>query len=152
MIRYSLKCAAGHVFDSWFRDSGAFDALVRAGQVACANCGDTRVEKALMAPSLHADGGEAPAAAPGSGTPTVTNGPLATPATPTERALTKLRQYLSENSDYVGRRFPEEARRMHLGEADARSIWGEATSEEARALAEEGVPVAPLPRLSRRDD
>jgi hypothetical protein len=150
MIRYALKCPSGHVFDAWFRDSGAFETLSAKGRVACAVCGGKPVEKALMAPSLRGEeraGAEEPAAdAPGP------PAPLAEPASPAERALAGLRRYLSETSDYVGRRFADEARRIHLGEAEGRSIWGEATPEDARALHEEGVPVAPLPWLSRRDD
>ena len=146
MIRYALRCPEGHVFDSWFRDSAAFEALSGARRIACVVCGTATVEKALMAPSVRGeDGGKAaePPAAPA---------PIAEPASPAERALAGLRRYLSENSNYVGRTFADEARRIHLGEAEARSIWGEASPEDARALHDEGVPVAPLPWLSRRDD
>jgi hypothetical protein len=145
MICYSLKCPAGHLFDSWFRNSEAFETLAAKGRVACAVCGATPVEKALMAPTVR---GEERAGAEVRQAPA----PLAEPASPAERALAGLRRYLSENSDYVGRRFADEARRIHLGEAEQRSIWGEATPDDARALNEEGVPVAPLPWLSRRDD
>ena len=158
MIRYSLKCADGHVFESWFRDSAAFDALAKAGQVACAVCGDLRVAKAIMAPAVAA----ARASAADVPSPPKPNAPapaapapmpmLSAPASPVERALSELRRHLSENADYVGRRFAEEARRIHVGEADERAIWGEATAEDAQALRDEGVPVAPLPFLSRRDD
>jgi hypothetical protein len=148
MIRYALKCPDGHVFDAWFRDSAAFETLSAGRQVACAVCGATGVEKSLMAPSVRAEergkAGDAPASPPA---------PLSAPASsPQERALAGLRRYLSENSDYVGRAFADEARRIHLGEAEARSIWGEAGLDDARALRDEGVPVAPLPWLSRRDD
>lgn len=151
MIRYALKCPSGHVFDSWFRDSAAFDALSGAGRVACAVCGATPVEKALMAPSVRGEertgkGERAPAdAAPPAA-------PLTESTSPVERVLSELRRYLSETSNYVGDTFAQEARRIHLGEAEARSIWGEASAEDARALKEEGVPVAPLPWLSRRND
>lgn len=177
MIRYSLKCAEGHVFDAWFRSSTDFDALAAERRVTCAICGEARVEKTLMAPSLRGedraperktgpdgggdggpDGGHAvqpqppdpPGSAPASApTPPA---PLSIPATPAERALAGLRRFLSEKADYVGRRFADEARRIHESEVDERPIWGEASPEEARALHEEGVPVAPLPWLSRRDD
>lgn len=69
-----------------------------------------------------------------------------------EQALTELRHYLSTKADYVGRGFADEARRIHLGESDNRTIWGEASPDEAKALTEEGIPVAPLPFLNRRDD
>ena len=153
MIRYSLKCAAGHVFDSWFRDSEACETLVNGRRVACAICGDTDVAKTLMAPAVRgaerADAAEALPETP-SAVPTVA--PLSAPATPAERALAGLRRYLSEHSDYVGGRFAEEARRIHIGEAEKRWIWGEATPDEALELHDEGVPVAPLPWMSRRDD
>jgi hypothetical protein len=145
MIRYALKCSAGHVFDSWFRDSGAFDTLTAEERIACAVCGTTSVEKALMAPSLRSEEPGQPQEAPPPAS-------LAEPRSPGERALAGLRRYLSEHSDYVGPTFADEARRIHLGEAEARSIWGEATPDDARALTDEGVPVAPLPWLSRRDD
>jgi hypothetical protein len=149
MIRYTLKCPSGHVFDSWFRDSAAFDALSAGGRLACAVCGSTPVEKAMMAPSVRAEERRGPAAdAP---VPTAA-ARLAEPASPVERALAELRRHLSETSDYVGNTFADEARRIHLGEAEARSIWGEASAEEAKSLNEEGIPVAPLPWLSRRND
>ena len=149
MIRYALKCPSGHVFESWFRDSAAFDALSSGGRVACAVCGAKPVEKALMAPSLHGEERGGTEAAPAAPAPPA---PLTEPASPVERALAGLRRHLSETSDYVGDTFADEARRIHLGEAEARSIWGEASADDAKALKEEGIPVAPLPWLSRRDD
>jgi hypothetical protein len=151
MIRYALRCSDGHVFDAWFRDSAAFERLSDEGRVACAICGTSGVEKTLMSPSVKGDGrgGAEDRAEPPP--PTQLAGP-ASPASPAEQALAGLRRYLSENSDYVGRTFADEARRIHLGEAEARSIWGEASPEDARALRDEGVPVAPLPWLSHRDD
>jgi hypothetical protein len=148
MIRYALRCPSGHQFDAWFRDSDAFESLSAAGRVACALCGASEIEKALMAPSVR---GEESSGAQDAGNPEP-SAALSEPASPSERALAGLRRYLSTHSDYVGRTFAEEARRIHLGETEARSIWGEATPEDARALREEGVPVAPLPWLSRRDD
>jgi hypothetical protein len=159
MISYSLKCAGGHVFDAWFRDSAAYEALAASHRLACAVCGDPRVEKAMMAPALAGQERPAPPAkerAPQAATPAApVDAPapmLSGPPGPVEKALAQLRRYLGEKADYVGRGFADEARRIHLGEADERAIWGEATREEARALSEEGVPVAPLPFLSRRDD
>jgi hypothetical protein len=156
MISYSLKCAEGHVFDAWFRDSAAYDALAATGRLACAICGDARVDKAMMAPALAGQERPAPAAKEGAPPPAppadAPTSMLSGPPGPLEKALAQLRRHLREKADYVGRGFADEARRIHLGEADERAIWGEATSDEARALREEGVPVAPLPFLSRRDD
>ena len=136
MICYSLRCAEGHAFEAWFRSSGAFEEQRAAGQVSCAVCGSDAVEKAPMAPSLRG-GRDAPA--------------LTGPATPAEAALRKLRRHIERTSDYVGPEFPAEARRIHAGEAEKRSIWGEASREDARALKEEGVPVAPIPWMRRSD-
>jgi hypothetical protein len=134
MIRYALKCPDDHAFESWFQSAEAFDSLRRAGHVACPDCGSHEVEKALMAPQVRA-GREAP---------------LSQPADPREVALAELRRKVEENSDYVGRDFAAEARRIHAGEVPERSIYGEARPEEARALVEDGVPVAPLPFLPAR--
>ena len=142
MIKYALKCSKGHVFESWFKDSGAFETLSKAGQVSCAVCGTAKVEKTIMAPSV-------------SGTKkkdATTDTPLSQPSTPAEAALKELRKHLRDNSDYVGKDFASEARRIHDGEADQRSIWGEATKEDAKSLKEDGIPVAPLPFISRQDD
>ncbi|KIC36473.1 DUF1178 family protein [Leisingera sp. ANG-M7] len=163
MIQYSLKCADGHAFDSWFQSVAAFDKLAAAGMVSCAVCGGTQVTKAIMAPRVRpgrkavSGVGEpepqaAPAAAP-SPAPAVpapvpsASGPgmLSRPSGEVEKALAELRKKVEENSDYVGGNFVREARAMHLGEAPERAIHGEARLEDARELIEEGVPVMPLP-------
>lgn len=157
MIRYNLKCDRGHVFDSWFASAAAFERLEALGQLACAECGSSSVHKALMAPRVRPSR-VAEAAAPGPDTPTAT-GPaapaepaaLSQPRSAREAALAQLRREIEARSEYVGMEFAAEARRMHSGEAPSRSIHGEAALDEARALIEEGVPVAPLPfRPSRQ--
>jgi hypothetical protein len=146
MIRYSLSCARGHSFDSWFQNAAAFDALRAAAQVACPVCGDTAVAKELMAPAVRpARQAEARIAAPAP-----TGGPLSAPQTELEAAIAALRRQIEENSDYVGLNFAAEARRMHAGEVPERPIHGEARPDEAKRLIEEGVPVAPLPFLPQR--
>lgn len=142
MIRYTLRCAAGHGFESWFQSAAAYDRLAEAGRIACAVCGEARVEKALMAPAVAA-APEAPGA-PGA------DRPLSRPASEVEAALAALRRHVEENSDYVGLNFAAEARRMHAGEAPDRAIHGEARIDEAKKLIEEGVPVAPLPFMPAR--
>ena len=140
MIRYTLKCAKDHSFESWFKDSEAFDTLSKARQISCSVCGSTKVEKTIMAPSVSGSSGDEDAA------------PLSTPQNPAEAALVKMRRHLRENSDYVGKEFADEARRIHVGESEARGIWGEATPDDAKALKDEGIPVAPIPWMSRQDD
>lgn len=142
MIRYSLKCAAGHEFEAWFRSSAAFDAQRGAGQVACAVCGTAEVEKAVMAPAVTG-GGARPEAAP---QPNLTK-----PASPAEAMVKQLRRHIETTSDYVGRNFAAEARRIHDGEADKRSIWGEASLSDAKELKDDGIPVAPIPWMRRSD-
>ena len=136
MIRYALKCAQGHAFDSWFASAEAYDRLRGAGHVACAVCGDATIEKALMAPSVGSVG--APEAA---ADPTQERGDNEDLAD----RLAALRRHVEQNADYVGTGFAAEARAIHDGDAPDRPIWGEARLEEAKALVDDGVPVAPLP-------
>lgn len=140
MISYTLKCEAGHSFDSWFQSAAAYDKLMAARQVTCAQCGSHEITKALMAPRLSRAGPEVQAA------PDVGTAPmLSTPATEVQQALAELRRKVEANSDYVGDSFAREARAMHLGEKPARSIYGEARLDQARSLIEDGVPLMPLP-------
>jgi hypothetical protein len=132
MVRYSLSCADGHAFESWFQSATAFDDLAARGLLSCAECGSPKVEKALMAPAVS------------------TRESLSVPRDPREAALAAMRRHVEENSDYVGLSFAAEARRIHEGEAPERNIWGEAKPEEAKALLEEGIPVAPLPFMPKR--
>lgn len=142
MIRYSLRCDSDHDFESWFQSAGAFDSLKAAGHICCAVCGSTVVEKALMAPAVSETRTE-----PGADEAKPV---LSRPDTEIEKAISALRKKVEENADYVGRDFVREARAMHDGEAPNRSIWGEARPDEAKALMEDGVPVAPLPFLPSR--
>lgn len=143
MIRYALRCADGHSFDSWFASSADFDRLSGAGLLGCAVCGGPGVEKELMAPRVQ---GSTAAAAPAE----PARPPLEAPASPAERAFADLRRRIEAASENVGRNFAVEARRIHEGEAPARPIIGEAKPAEARALIEDGIPVAPLPWSRRK--
>ena len=154
MIRYTLKCDHGHTFESWFANSSAYDKQAKRSLIACPVCSSSKVEKAIMAPRLgRSDAIEEPigppAAAPAPATPT----PAAPVAmmSPVERELRsklkELREHIVKNADYVGPRFPEQARKIHYGEVEHRSIYGEATPEEAEELNEEGIAFHPLPVL-----
>lgn len=123
MIRYSLKCSEGHGFESWFQSADAYDALAARGMVSCVVCGETSVEKALMAPKV---------------------GGLAAPASEMEAKVAALRRKVEAEATYVGGRFAEEARAIHDTAGD-KAIYGEANAAEVRALLEDGIPVAPLP-------
>ncbi len=140
MIRYALRCAEGHSFDSWFASGAEFDRLRAAGLLGCAVCGAASVDKDLMAPRVQGSADPSGAAPPS----------LGAPASPAEQALAELRRRIEAASENVGRNFAAEARRIHEGEAPARPIIGEARPAEARALIEDGIPVTPLPWSGRK--
>jgi len=155
MIRYALKCAAGHGFESWFASADAYDKLAQAGMISCSQCGSTEVEKTLMAPALGQGGKKYAAPARGaeaapSNAPQVAGAAAMSREAQLETALAKLRQEVEANSSYVGGNFAQEARAMHDGTAPERAIYGEAKPEEARQLIEDGVPVMPLPFIPKR--
>jgi hypothetical protein len=157
MIRYNLRCARGHAFESWFQSSSAYESQEKRKLVSCPSCGSTRVERAIMAPQIVSRKGRdstapvpAPAAAPVAGTEVSTAGstPLLMAQERELRAKIKeLRDHIVKNADNVGERFPNEARKMHYGDIEHRPIYGEASPEEARSLIDEGVEVSPLPVL-----
>ncbi len=154
MIQYRLKCTNGHSFDSWFQSASAFDKLKAGGHVACAFCGTSDVEKAIMAPRLNAKenkkteapipAAEVPAPQPAA-EDTAKPVSLSQPGSEAEAALAKLKAHVEANSYYVGKDFAKEARAMHTGDSPERAIWGETKLEDAKALIDEGIPVAPLP-------
>ena len=149
MIKYALKCANDHQFESWFQSASAFDKLERAMMVACPQCGNTDVRKAVMAPRVSTEIRTQPAnepPSPGAAGPHA----LTEPGSPAESALRELREKIEANSEYVGREFASEARAIHEGGAPERSIYGESTAEDAKALLEDGIPVAPLPFTPKR--
>ena len=135
MIRYALRCDRAHRFESWFGSSADFDRLEAAGMVSCAVCGSGSVRKDLMTPAVAAPAPESSLPGPS----------LLAPASPAEQALAELRRRIEATSEDVGRDFAAEARAIHDGLAPERSIIGEATVAEARALADDGIPVARLP-------
>ncbi len=135
MILFNLICGHDHEFEGWFRDGATYDLQAAAGEIWCPTCGDRQIRKAPMAPRLiKGRGGADEKAVP-----------------ELREALLALRRDVEENCAYVGDRFPDEARRIHYGEAEKRPVYGEATLAEARALVDEGVEVVPLPWRPRHD-
>ena len=123
MIVFDLRCEdSGDVFEAWFQSTADYDSQTERGLVRCPTCSSTRVTKAPMAPRLPAKS---------------TDSPLARLAAAQAKAL--------ENSEWVGDRFAEEARSIHLGESTARAVHGNATAADAKSLIEDGVPLTPLP-------
>ena len=157
MILYKLNCGKRHEFDSWFRDSKAFERQAARGLSACPSCGDTKIERALMAPRISKAGSSKKAVVqggppPGMQTPAVPGAMHAmVPDMPAEMraALQQMRKKVEENCDYVGENFAEEARKIHYGETDPRAIYGEASDAEAEALNEEGIEFNRIPWLPR---
>jgi hypothetical protein len=166
MIKYALICDREHEFESWFPNADSFDTQARRGFVECPVCQSKKVSKALMAPSVSTSRRRARtrvaaamevAAAAKSAEAAPTPAPSVPVPAPAPMALLdekqremramirELHQKLTENSTDVGESFPNEARAMHLGEKPQRSIHGKATLAEAKELAEEGIPVLPLP-------
>lgn len=135
MIVFDLKCTDGHVFEAWFRDGETYESQAAAGEVVCPVCGGTKVDKALMAPNLARRSADRDAEL----------------AAKTMTKLRALRENVEKNCDHVGERFPEEARKIHYGEAEKRSIYGEASLDEARDLHDEGIEFGILPPLPRHD-
>jgi hypothetical protein len=164
MIRYAVRCASGHEFEGWFRDSNTFERQARAKAILCPQCGSAKVERAPMAPALagtrrtrgrvaaaekaEAASGEKSAAAPAAPAP---ESPA--PAAPehmhiagrTREMLQEMRRHIERTAEHVGDKFADEARKIHRGEAPERSIYGDTTDAEAEALSDEGVPFGRIP-------
>lgn len=131
MIKYQLICTSGHEFEGWFQSSTAYDDQAANGQVVCPVCGSLEVSKAVMAPNIAARRSAQQQAAHAQAV----------------ASMRKLRAEVESRSEYVGSRFAEEARKIHLDEKQPRGIYGEATVADAKDLIDEGIPVMPLPRL-----
>ncbi len=162
MIHYALNCEKGHSFESWFQNSTAYDKQAKRGLISCPICGSVKVEKAVMAPRLaRSDAAPAQPSPMPSPLPQAPAPPAMPPVSPGKdpvammspperelrQKLKELRDHITKNASYVGPRFPEEARKIHYGETEHRSIYGEASPEEAKQLLEEGIEFHPLPVL-----
>ncbi len=144
MIRFALSCEQEHSFEGWFRNNDDFDQQKLRHLIECPVCGSGNVDKALMAPTVNTARRQTARAEQESGSDTVT---LAQ-GDEQRKAMMELRSLthkMRENSEYVGDKFAEEARKIHDGERDQRNIYGEATVDEARALMDEGIDFMPIP-------
>ena len=129
MIRYTLNCNNGHQFDSWFSDSTSFEKLRDQGHLECAVCSSRKVEKSLMAPVITPKKKET----------------LLSRQSALEKEIKALKQKIKATATDVGENFSAEARAMHYGEKEEKPIVGKTTIDEAKELAEEGIPFTPLP-------
>ncbi|ANY79320.1 hypothetical protein BB934_14735 [Microvirga ossetica] len=141
MIKYALACEQAHEFESWFPSSEAFEAQRKRGFVTCPFCDSAKVEKQIMAPSVARTDKALTAPAPEAQPVAI----LSEKERELRAALRALREHVMKNAEDVGKGFVEEARKMHHGETEERSIYGEADLAEARALLDEGIDVLPLP-------
>jgi hypothetical protein len=135
LIHYSLQCEQEHVFEGWFASSADFDRQQAAGYVSCPHCGSGNVSKMLMAPNVA------------TGRQKEKTQALAMDTMRSDM-IARIKDAVKEiraNAEDVGEKFPEEARKIHYGESEARGIMGQASLDEARALVEEGIEVAALP-------
>ena len=135
MINYTLKCDQNHTFDSWFKSAEAFERLVKKSMVVCSECGSTKITKAIMAPSVSTSRKK-------------DNKPSELEKkSKLKNDILELKKKIEANSEYVGNNFANEARSMYLGETPERSIYGEAKTDDAKKLIDDGIPVMPLPFL-----
>lgn len=144
MIVYDLSCELGHRFEGWFASSADFEDQRARGLLCCPSCGTSDVTKAPMAPAVPAKGNARQEVLPPETRP-MANTPMPPEVQQALKALAKAQAEALKNSTWVGDKFAEETRKMHYGERDEAPIHGQASLAEAKALIEEGVPVAPLP-------
>ncbi len=150
MIRYQLQCEKEHAFDAWFSNSAAYDKQVKRKLVLCPECGSSKVSKAIMAPNVGVKGNKKTGNAV---VPARRDVPQ--PVDPAQAearreimaAMRKVRELVEKNSEYVGPRFAEEARKIHYKETEEKGIYGEASPGEVKDLLDEGIEIHPLPTL-----
>ena len=132
MIKYTLTCNKGHQFESWFSNSKSFEKLKKEGLLECAICSSKEIEKSLMAPRITSNSSKKKET-------------LISAQSALEKEIKTLKNKIKKTATDVGENFPSEARAMHYGEKENKPIIGKTTLEEARELAEEGIPFVPLP-------
>ena len=136
MIRYDLVCENEHFFESWFKDSKTYQKQLKANEIVCPECSSCSISKSLMAPGIPKK------------TNTKNGNVIANSSSSTlNNAIRKIRNEIKKNSEYVGEKFPEEARKIHYNEAEMRSIYGEASKKEITDLVDEGIDIIQIPEI-----
>ena len=133
MIKYSLICSEEHNFEAWFSDSKTCDEQIKKSIVECPLCGSKKIKKTIMAPNIPSKGNQKK---------------TKNDVKKVEMVMNKIKKHVEDNYEYVGGKFPDEARAMHYEEKEAKDIHGETTVEEAKDLIEEGINVQPLPNVN----
>ena len=156
MISYSLECVNGHDFESLFKDAASFDRLMKSGALQCPHCGSADISKGLSSPRVSSSKTKAKAAkevvqklaqnTPPKELPAGKSGTLSAP-----QMIAAMKQHIETHSEDVGTQFPEEARRIHYGETETRSIYGKASGADVKDLVDEGINVLPLPWIDTAD-
>ena len=141
MIKFSLICENDHDFDGWFSSSEDFEKQQKKALVQCPFCDSAKVEKSLMAPSVSTSRKKE------ARSESLAMAAMDAKSQELMAEMRKIRDKVLANSEDVGEKFPEEARKIHYGEAEHRGIYGEANREEVSALVEEGIDVVPIPTL-----
>lgn len=136
MIRYDLRCQKEHVFEGWFANMAAYDTQLANGELSCPACGSLKVGKAIMAPNVGRKSAQKDSSRAAMAAKTQLE---------MRRFLQQVRQHVEKNSEHVGEKFPEEARRIHHGEAEERNIYGDATPDQLEELRDEGIEIAAIP-------
>jgi hypothetical protein len=149
MIKYALRCDNDHAFESWFSDSASFDMQAKRGFVVCPTCQSVRVTRDIMAPRIVTSRKKAtaPDTMPTVAAKTAVEAVFDGDAAAMREMVRNFRQFVTDNTEDVGKAFAEESRKMHYGEADSRAIRGEATGDDVRELLDEGISILPLPVL-----
>lgn len=152
MISFDLCCGKGHRFEGWFSSSRDYDAQQSSRLISCPLCDDGTITKALSVPNIGTKGNRAvaPLASKPVDATHVSGEVVNTPSLPPAmmemmHKMASAQTEMLKTSEWVGRDFAETARAIHYGESDDRLIHGETSRDEADALAEEGIKVAPLP-------
>ena len=140
MIKFSLRCAADHEFEGWFRDNASFEEQAEKRVLTCPLCGDASIGKSIMAPSIRT-----------SEQAQVVNAAQHAKMAAFMKGLRAAHEHVEKNFENVGERFAQEARAIHYGDQDKRDIVGQATAEEAKGLRDEGIGFSMLPPLPKID-
>ncbi len=135
MIKFDLKCDDGHIFEASFDDSKSFEFQRKKNLIECPYCLSCKITKSIMAPNVSSK----------SNTNTKIHKAQDKVFATYNKQIKKLKSEIEKNFTYVGKNFPEEARKIHYGEVDEKSIYGEATEKESKELLDEGISLIKLP-------
>ena len=135
MIKFDLVCENGHIFEASFDDSASFEKQRKKNQIECPFCNSSKISKSVMAPNV-ANKSTSSSKIDRKKNKLFSN---------YNKQLNKIKSEIEKNFTYVGKKFPEEARKIHYGEKEDKPIYGEATEKESKDLIEEGIPLVRLP-------